>query len=127
FYSLKKGTFSVADSMAVEVNDVGQIMTIMCFYNYEPEFSNDTAFIHEQRKYRKIISGNDCEYNYSDKHQTIKVAKWLSANTMFEIVEAVVNGKKKIYSVIFDAQLYSEKYRVGSAHSWEISKRTEPK
>ena len=125
YYSLKKGSFSNADSIAMEVNNNKQIIRILFFYNYAPEFSNDTAYLHEQRKYRKMISEGD-EFNYTDDKRSLKATKWLNLTTIFELIEATTNNRREIYSVVFDAKLYKEKYEglMSNSDSWEIFKRT---
>jgi len=110
YYSFKKGTFGVADSMAVEVNSNKQIIGIIAAYNYEPEFSNDTAYIHEQRKYQKMISKGR-EFQCNDGNKIIRVTKWAYKTTTFELIEINMKGKKKIYSVIFDVELNYIKYK----------------
>lgn len=110
YYTLKKGTFGVADSMALEVNKEKKIIGIIACYDYAPEFSNDTAYIHEQRKYRKIIS-QGLEFQYSSLDKSIRVTKWAYKTTTFELIEVVTNGKKEIYSVIFDVELNYQKYK----------------
>lgn len=108
FYSIKKGSFGVADSMSVEVNKANEIIAITAAYNYEPEHSNDTAYIHEQRKYDELLCKNGKEYSYSGKDTTYKVTKWEAGNIIFELMEATIRRKKEIYSVIFDKELYQQ-------------------
>lgn len=110
YYSVKKGAYRVADSMALEVNKEKKIIGIIACYDYAPEYSNDTAYIHEQRKYRKIIS-QGVEFQYSSPNKTIRVTKWAYKTTTFELIEVVTNGKKEIYSVIFDVELNYQKYK----------------
>ena len=110
YYSLKKGIFGVADSMALEVNNNKQIIGIIAVYNYAPDYSNDTAYIHEQRKYQKIISKGR-EFHYKSKDKNIKVTKWANETTTFELIEIITNGKLEIYSVIFDLELNNQKYK----------------
>lgn len=109
FYSIKKGSFGVADSMSVEVNKANEIIAITAAYNYEPEHSNDTAYIHEQKKYNELLCKNGREYSYSGKDTTYKVTKWEAGNIIFELMEATIKQKKEIYSVIFDKELYLQK------------------
>ena len=108
-YSIKKGSFGVADSMSVEVNKDNEIIAITAAYNYEPEYSNDTAYIHEQKKYNGLLCKNGKEYSYSGKDTTYKATKWEAGNIIFELVEATIKRKKEIYSVIFDKELYHKK------------------
>jgi hypothetical protein len=110
YYSLKKGTFGVADSMALEVNKEKKIIGIIAVYDYAPEYSNDTAYIHEQRKFRKIIA-QGIEFHYTSKDVTARVTKWAYKTTTFELIEIIINGKKEIYSVIFDVELNYQKYK----------------
>lgn len=124
-YALKKETFKVADSICIETNTKNQIMNIIFSYNYAPEFSNDTAYIHEQRKYKKIISGNCKEFQYTGNGQSAKITKWASETTTFELVEVVTKEKVKVYSVIFDVALNVEKFKCitdlrKNSGSWEI-------
>lgn len=109
YYVIKKGTFTAADSMAVEVNSNKQIIAIIISYNYEPEFSNDTAYIHELRKYRKLLNSNGTEYAFSSKQKKIKVTKWHDKKTIFEMVESIIDDKKNIYSIIYDKEQYYKK------------------
>lgn len=109
-YALKKGSFQVADSMAVEVNAEKQIISIIASYDYAPEYSSDTAYIHEQRKYNGMISKGK-EFHYSASNKQIRVTKWAFENTIFELIELIVNGKKMTYSVIFDLDLNYKKYK----------------
>jgi len=111
YYSLKKGSFGVADSMAVEVNKDNQIIGITAAYNYEPEFSNDTIYIHEQRKYNGMLCKNGKEYFYTGKDTSFKVCKWEAGNIAFELMEAIIKGKRQTYSVIFDKELYYQKLK----------------
>ena len=113
YYFLKKGSFGVADSIGLEVNPANQIIAFRFFYNYEPEFSNDTAYIHELHKYQKIMKSAGREYLYKSANVSIKVTKWESKNTMFELVETTKNGKKKVHSVIFDKAPYFKTIRCG--------------
>ena len=110
YYSLKKGSFGVADSMALEVNNNKQIIAIIAAYDYAPEFSNDTAYIHEQRKYQKIISTGK-EYQFISQQKSIRVRRWHDSKTIFELVEIRENNKTMSYSVIFDKELYYKKYK----------------
>lgn len=107
-YSIKKGSFGVADSMSVEVNDKNQIIAITAAYNYEPEFSNDTIYIHEQRKYNGMLCKEGFEYSYTAPDTLLKVCKWDAGNIAFELMEATIKGKKETYSVIFDKELCSK-------------------
>lgn len=108
-YHLKKGSFGVADSICLEANPGGQIVAFRFFYNYEPEFSNDTAYIHELHKYQKIINSKGREYTYSSGKVGYKVTKWEEKQTAFELIEVTRNGKKSTYSVIFDKAPYIKK------------------
>ena len=109
YYIIKKNTFSVADSMALEVNNNKQIIAIIISYDYAPEFSNDTAYIHEQRKYQIILNSIGKEYQFISKEKSIKVRKWHDNKTIFELVEIRKKGKTLVYSVIFDKELYYKK------------------
>lgn len=113
FYYLKKGSFSIADSIALEVNAANQIIAFRFFYDYAPEYSNDTAYIHELHKYQKIMNSAGREYHYTSVNISIKVTKWEAKNTMFELVEITKNGKKKVHSVIFDKAPYFKTLRCG--------------
>jgi hypothetical protein len=109
YYSLKKGVYSVADSMALEVNNQKQIIAIIAAYDYAPEFSNDTAYIHEQRKYQPLLNSLGKEYQFISKEKSIKVRKWHDSKTIFELVEIRKKGETIVYSVIFDRELYYKK------------------
>ncbi len=120
-YHLKKGSFGVADSISLEVNSADQIVAFRFFYNYEPEFSNDTAYIHELRKYQKIINAKGREYTYSSAQIAYKVTKWEEKQTAFELIEVTSNGKKKTYSVIFDKAPYNKRLNCSDAKGSETS------
>ena len=109
YYSFKSGAFGVADSMAVEVDKSGKIVGIIACYDYAPEFSNDTAYIHELHKFQKIIHSDGTEFQYKSKFRTVTVTKWENENTVFELIEMNINNKKNCYSVIFDKELYYKK------------------
>lgn len=109
YYVIKKAYYGVADSMVLEVNSNKQIIAIIIAYEYAPEFSNDTAYIHEQRKYQKIISIGK-EYQFISKEKSIRVTKWHDSETIFELVELRDKNKTLAYSVIFDKELYYKKY-----------------
>jgi hypothetical protein len=111
FYSIKKGSFGVADSMAVEVNQENKIIAITAAYEYEPEFSNDTAYIHELHKYQIMLCNQGKEYKNGNQERTFTVTKWEAGNIIFELVEENFKGKKKSYSVIFDKNLYYQKLK----------------
>lgn len=111
FYSIKKGSFGVADSMAVEVNSDNKIIAITAAYEYEPEFSNDTAYIHELHKYQKLLCKKGKEYEGKNTGASFKVTKWEAGNIIFDLVEVNKGGKKKCYSVIFDRDLYFKKLK----------------
>lgn len=104
-YHLKKGSFTNSDSIGIEVNNEGKIVSITFQYDYAPEFSNDTAYIHELRKYQKII-GKGSEFKHSGKNKSVTVTKWEDQKTIFELVQVIINGKKqKVYSTLYDIQL----------------------
>lgn len=111
FYHLKKDSYSVADSIWLEVNDAKKIIGIYFGYQYEPEFSNDTAYIHELHKYQKVMNSPGKEYVETANGRTIRITKWEEPTTRFELVELTDNGKKKVYSVIFDNSLYFKKVK----------------
>lgn len=111
FYHLKKGSYGVADSIWLEVNDAKQIIGLYFGYQYEPEFSNDTAYVHELHKYQKIMNSMGKEYSEAANGRTIRITKWEEHSTRFELVEITDNGKKKVYSVIFDNALYFRKVK----------------
>lgn len=128
-YSLKKGTFQVADSMAVEVNIKNEIISIIAAYEYEPEFSNDTAYIHELHKFQKMLCKSGKEYTHTGKDVSFKVTKWEAGNIIYELIEEDKKGKKKCYSVIFDKELYYQKLKptvdlTGKDISIELGNRT---
>ena len=105
-YHLKKEVFDVADSIGLEVNDQKQIISITFRYDYEPEFSNDTAYIHELHKFQKFIGSLGKEYKQTFKNKSVKVNKWEDKKTTFELVEVVKNGRKqKVYSTLYDIKL----------------------
>jgi hypothetical protein len=110
-YSLKKGTYLVADSISIELNNLEQIISISFFYDYAPDYSNDTAYIHELHKYQKTINSKGREYQYISKSKSIKVTKWEDNATIFELVEVIINNKKQVYSVIFDKNFYYKKVK----------------
>lgn len=105
-YHLKKGSYGIADSIDIEVNAANQITAFRFFYNYEPEFSNDTAYIHELHKYQKIINSPGREYVFTSKQISIKATKWEERQTIYELLEVMINGKKRTCSVIFDKPSY---------------------
>jgi hypothetical protein len=111
FYSIKKGSFGVADSMAVEVNTENKIIAITAAYEYEPEFSNDTAYIHELHKYQKMLCKQGKEFKDGNGERSFTVTKWEAGNIIFELIEDNFKGKKKSYSVIFDKDLYYQKLK----------------
>jgi hypothetical protein len=111
-YHLKKGTFEVADSIWMETNQKNQIISVNFSYNYEPEFSNDTAYIHEQRKFRKLIASKGKEFLYSSSNTQLKVTKWEDQRTTFELAELIENGKRLVFSVVFDKEYYSRYYLI---------------
>lgn len=105
-YHLKKESFANADSIGIEVNKSNQIVAITFQYDYAPEFSNDTAYIHELHKFQKIMGTKGKEFKANSKGRSVTVNKWEDKKTIFELVEVVVNGKKqKVYSTLFDIQL----------------------
>lgn len=105
-YSLKKDSYGVADSIGIEVNKSNLIVSITFRYDYTPEFSNDTAYIHELHKFQKIIGSKGKEFRATSKGKSVTVNKWEDDKTIFELVEVIVNGKKqKVYSTLFDIQL----------------------
>lgn len=106
-YHLKKESYGVADSISLEVNSKRQINAIYFYYEYAPEFSNDTAYIHELRKYKSVISPNGKEQEVSYKNGAIRITKWESKNVIFELVEITEKGKKKAHSRIIDKKLFS--------------------
>ena len=103
-YYLKKAAYDIADSIGIEVNNEHKIMAISFLYAY------DTAYVHEQRKYKGMISPGK-EFSYNSKSKSISVTKWQDAKTTFELVEVIEGDKKKVYSVIFDNDLYYKKYK----------------
>lgn len=108
-YHLKKGSYSVADSICIEVNADQKISGIYYFYDYAPEYSNDTAYIHEQRKYQSMMSspGKEAQANFANG--SVKVTKWQSENVIFQLIEVNNNGVKKTYSTVLDRKLYTKK------------------
>lgn len=110
-YFLKKGTYGIADSIGIEVNSVQQIISILFTYEYAPEYSNDTAYIHELHKYQKLINSKGREYQYTSKNISIKVTKWEDKGTIFELIETRIDNKTQAYSVIFDKELYYKKVK----------------
>lgn len=102
-YYVKKSAYEIADSMGIEVNNEQKIMAVSFLYNY------DTAYVHEQHKYQKMISPGK-EFIYNSNGRNIRVTKWYDTKTTFELIEIIENGKKQIYSVIFDNELYYKKY-----------------
>lgn len=127
-YYLKKGTFGIADSMGIEVNSAQQIISILFTYEYAPDYSNDTAYIHELHKYQQLINSKGREYQYISKSKSIKVTRWEDKGTIFELIETRINNKTQAYSVIFDKELYYKKLKScidlnKSENSIEILKR----
>lgn len=110
-YYLKKGVFGVADSVAIEVNNEQKIIALSFFYDYAPDYSNDTAYIHELRKYYKIMNSKGKEFHYTVKDKSINVTKWENKNTIFELVELTINGRVRVYSTVFDSELYYKKIK----------------
>lgn len=105
-YHLKKESFTNADSIGIEVNKSNQIRAITFRYDYAPEYSNDTAYIHELHKFQKIMGSKGKEFKQSFKNKSVTVTKWEDNKTIFELVEVIVNGKKqRVYSTLFDIQL----------------------
>jgi hypothetical protein len=105
-YHLKKESYDIADSIGLEVNKSNQIISITFRYDYSPEYSNDTAYIHELHKFQKIIGSKGKEFKTSYKGKSVIVNKWEDKKTIFELVEVTKNGKKqKVYSTLFDIQL----------------------
>ncbi len=105
-YHLKKDSYSNADSIGIEVNKDNKIVSITFRYDYSPEYSNDTAYIHELHKFQRIIASKGKEFKQSYKNKSVTVNKWEDGKTIFELVEVVRNGKKqKVYSTLFDIQL----------------------
>lgn len=104
-YVLNKGSYMVADSMAVETNANNQIVGITAAYYY------DTAYVHEKRKYQKLLSDQGKEYTFKSTSQTFRVTKWQNEAIAFELIEAIAGNNKQIYSVIFDKALYLEKLK----------------
>lgn len=111
YYSLKRNAFGIADSMAMEVNKDHRIISIVAAYEYAPEYSNDTAYIHELKKYQAMLCSNGKNYDYKKKDTSFTVTQWTAGNIIFELIEERLNEKAKCYSVIFDKELYSEKLR----------------
>jgi hypothetical protein len=106
-YHLKKESFGVADSISLELNKEKKIIGIYFYYQYEPEFSNDTAYIHELRKYNKIISSNGKEQKANYKDGEIRITKWESKSVIFELIEITEYKKKKCYSIIIDKKMFT--------------------
>ncbi len=88
-----------------------RIISILFVYEYAPDYSNDTAYIHELRKYQKLINSKGREYQYISKNKSIKVTKWEDKETIFELIETRINNKTQAYSVIFDKELYYQKVK----------------
>lgn len=105
-YHLKKESFTIADSIGIEVNNENKIVSITFRYDYAPEYSNDTAYIHELHKFQKIIGSKGKEFKASYNGKSVTVTKWEDKKTIFELVEEIINGKKqKVYSTLYDIQL----------------------
>lgn len=105
-YHFKKGSYGIADSIDIEVNSANQIVAFRFFYNYEPEFSNDTAYIHELHKYQKIINSPGREYTFTSQQISVKATKWEEKQTIYELLEVMIDGEKRTCSVIFDKPTY---------------------
>lgn len=108
-YHLKKGSFGIADSINIEVNDSKKIIGISFLYNYDTALVHETAYIHELKKYQSLINSTGKEFIYNSKEKTIRVNKWEDKATRFELIEIIENGKRTTYSVIFDNELYMKK------------------
>lgn len=105
-YYLRKDSYGVADSIGIEVSKANQIVAITFRYDYAPEFSNDTAYIHELHKFQKIIGSKGKEFKATSKGKSVTVNKWEDEKTIFELVEVIVNGKKqRVYSTLYDIEL----------------------
>lgn len=110
-YILKKGTYGIADSIGIKVNNLKQVMAISFVYNYDTAIVHETMYIHELKKYQKLINSLGTEFQYTTANKSIKIAKWYDTKTTFELIEIIDNGKLKVYSVIFDNELYYKKYK----------------
>jgi hypothetical protein len=110
-YHLKKGSFGIADSIGLEVNNLKQIIGITFLYNYDTAIVHETQYVHELKKYQKLIESSGKEYKYSTNTKSITITKWEDKVTRFELIEIVDKGKRTTYSVIFDNELYYKKLK----------------
>lgn len=104
-YYLKKDSYNIVDSIGIEVNAAKQIIALSFLYGY------DTAYVHELRKYQKLMNSKGQEYLYYSKNKSIKVTKWEDQATIFELTEVIIDGKRQVYSVLFDSELYMKKFK----------------
>lgn len=110
-YHLKRGSFGIADSIWIEVNNLKQIIGIAFLYNYDTAIVHETQYVHELKKYQKLIESPGKEYKYSTNTKSITITKWEDKATRFELIEIVEQGKRTTYSVIFDNELYFKKMK----------------
>lgn len=101
-YCLKKGSFIRADSIDIEINLDRRILAIAFFY--------DTTYASKKSIYNKPL-GAGKEFLFSSESFTFKATQWEDKLTIFELVEVVLKGEVKVYSVIFDKALYLGKYK----------------
>lgn len=104
-YYLKKGNFSGTDSINIEVNEKNQIVAVSFFYD------TVSTYQYEVDLFNKHLGFVGAEFKNTSKKEAMKVTKWEDARTVFEMVEVTVNGKWKLYSTIFDKELYYKKVK----------------
>lgn len=110
-YILKKGTYGIADSIGLKVNNLKQVMAVSFVYNYDTSIVHETMYVHELKKYQKLINSTGSEFQYNNAGKSVKITKWYDSKTTFELIEIIDNGKLKVYSVIFDNELNYKKYK----------------
>lgn len=110
-YHLRRGSFGIADSIWIEVNNLKQIIGVAFLYNYDTAIVHETQYVHELKKYQKLIESLGKEYKYSTNTKSITITKWEDKSTRFELIEIVEQGKRTTYSVIFDNELYFKKMK----------------
>lgn len=101
-YCLKKGSFVRADSIDIEVDLDKKILAIAFFY--------DTTYVSKKSIYNKPL-GAGREFLFCSESFTFKATQWEDKLTIFELIEVVLMGEVKVYSVIFDKALYLGKYK----------------
>jgi len=104
FY-LKRGTFGGTDSIDIEVNKANQITAVSFFYD------TVSTYQYEVDLFNKHLNLTGKEFQYVSNGSSMKVTKWQDKFTVFEMVEIRTGNKWRIYSVIFDKDLYFKKQK----------------